>query len=181
MTPKFRTTNPIDYDISLLVGLETYKALYANWPSLYSYISDPLFPTNYFNSLVLGVVASSGLNFNEAGDKIKSILTSIVKNSQNSKELKNFEISEELKNFENSEEKNFQNDLVMIKPLINSSYPVKNLNYTPWENFLWISITIFLAVFILFYFYYIGGVNYIFGNDGIACYVCPSIFDKFDL
>jgi len=166
-TPTFRTVNPTDYDISLLVGLETYKALYANWPSLYSYISDPLVPTNYFNSLVLGVVASSGLNFDEAGVKIKNVLTDIVKN-QNSK------------NFENSEEIN-SNDLVMVNPLIDSSYPVKNLNYTPWENFLWISITIFLAAFILFYFYYIGGVNYIFGNDGIACYTCPSIFDKFDL
>lgn len=155
-TPYFTSFNKVDYEISLIVGLETYKALYTNWTSLYSYISDPLIPTNYYNNLVLGIISSSGLGYEEAGIRIKNILVDIVNNQ---------EISE--------------NDSILVKPLLNSSYSIKNLNHTPWENFIWISITIFLAFFILFYFYYIGGVNYIFGNDGVACYSCPSIFDKF--
>jgi hypothetical protein len=154
--PCFRSYNKIDYNISLVVGLETYKALYVNWPSLYSYISYPLVPTNYYNSLVLGVISSSGLNYDESGFKIKNVLTDYIKD---------IPISE--------------NDKALINPLLNSSYPIKNLNSTPWEIFIWISISIFLITFILFYFYYVGGVSYIFGNDGISCYNCPSIFDKF--
>ena len=158
MSPLLRSTNPTDYNISLLVGLETYKALYSNWPSLYSYISDPLVPTYYFNNLVLGVVSTSGLNFDEAGVVIKNTLSSLVSSDKSNEPT--------------------EKDLAVVNPLIDSSYAIKNMHNTSFENLLWISIAIFFAIFILFYFYYVGGVDYLFGQDGLACYNCPSIFDK---
>jgi hypothetical protein len=156
MPPAFRSKNVTDIEISNLVGLETYKALYQLWPSLYSYISDPLTPTQYFVSLVLGVVASSGLSFDVAGTTIRNILVDLVNGETITKENE-----------------------TLIAPLIGSSYSVKNLHSTFWENFIWISVTIFLSFWIIWYLYLVGFWSYIFnGIDGIYCYDCPSVFDK---
>lgn len=156
MTQPFRSRNPIDIKISNLVGLETYKALYQLWPTLYSYISDPLKPTQYFVSLVLGVVASSGLSFEVAGNTIRDTLVDLVNDKVISKENE-----------------------VLVSSLIESSYSVKNLNSTFWENFIWISVTVFLSFWIIWYLYLVGFWSYIFnGIDGIYCYECPSIYDK---
>lgn len=155
MPPAFRTLNNIDVQISHLIGLETYKALYALYPTLYSYISSPLVPTNYFVSLVFGVISNSGLSFEETGQIIYDTLSSLSKN-------------------ENVSDKN----LVLVSPLLNSSYKIKNLKYTNWENIVWITITIFLVFFIVWYLYVVGFWNKIFNTkDGIMCYDCPSIFD----
>lgn len=159
MPPAFRTLNKNDVKISELVGLETYKALYAIYPNLYSYISDPLVPTNYYLSLVSSVIANSGFSNQKAGDIIYETLTQIV-----------------------NEETPPSQNLILVTPLISSSYPIKNLKYTTWENIVWISITFLLSFWIIWYLYEVGFWSYIFnGIDGIACYNCPSIFDIFSL
>ena len=150
--------NPTDISISKLVGLETYKALYTLYPNLYSYISDPLTPTLYFTDLVQGVVASSGLSFEKAGEEIYTGLSGIIYNPTE------------------SEPSDIQ--LNLIEPLIKSSFPVENLNPTFWENALWIILATVLAFFIIFYLYTIGFFNFIFNEqDGIACLDCKSMFD----
>jgi hypothetical protein len=155
--PNFTTSNATDIEISYLVGLETYKGLYFYYPNLYSYISYDLYPSNYYRSLVAGVIATSGLSYELAGETIRNTLIQLCKN-------------------ETPSEANYS----LVLPLIQSSYKIVNLKQTPLENFLWISITIFLATFIIVYLYYVNFWNYLFNNvDGIACYECPSIFDRF--
>jgi len=159
LQPAFRTLDPTDIKISHLVGLETYKALYSQWPELYSYISNPLVPTNYFNNLVQGVVATSGLSYDVAGNVIKQTLADIAN------EVPESEIPP--KNFD------------MITPLLNSSYKVENLKSTFWENVIWISIVVFLSFFIIIYLHMIGFWKFIINDDnGINCYDCGSVFDK---
>jgi hypothetical protein len=156
MPPSFTSSNPDDISISNLVGLETYKALYTSWPALYTYISDPLEPTNYFVTLVLGVVATSGLEFELAGQKIRVTLLSIANNETVSNE-----------------------DYTLIQSLIGSSYTIKYLNSTTLENAIWISVTVFLSFFIIWYLYVVGFWSMLFNfNDGVVCYECVSIFDK---
>lgn len=155
MSPLYTKSNPVDIQISQLVGLETYKALYALWPQLYSYISDPLVPTNYYNTLVLGVVAASELSFDIAGQTIKTTLINLVKGEP---------VSEINKN--------------LVTPLLGSSYPITNLKSTTWENVLWISLVVFLSFWVIWYLYAIGFWELIFNlEDGIACYECKSIYD----
>jgi hypothetical protein len=155
MAPIYTTYNQIDVQISQLVGLETYKALYSLWPTLYSYISDPLVPTNYYNTLVMGVVAASELSFDKAGSQIKTTLTSLVK-----------------------EEPIGEADKSLVSPLIGSSYPMENLQSTTWENILWISLVVFLSFWVIWYLYAIGFWELIFNlEDGITCYDCKSIYD----
>ena len=155
MPPAFRTLNTNDVEISKLVGLETYKALYALYPNLYSYISSPLVPTNYFVTLVSGVIANSTLSYDQAGQIIYDTLVSLTQDSDVAPE-----------------------NLVLVTPLLNSSYTIKNLSYTNWETLLWISITIFLSFFIIWYLYVVGFWNKLFDPvNGITCYDCPSVFD----
>lgn len=156
MPPSFTSSNPNDILIANLTGLETYKALYKIWPELYSYISYPLEPTNYFLTLVNGIIATSGFSLQESGPLIKSTLLSIAKN--------------EVVTTENYS---------LVKPLINSSYTIKYLSDTPVENTIWISVTVFLAFFILWYLYVIGFWSLLFNSiDGVTCYDCSSIFDR---
>ena len=158
MAPSFRTLNKNDVKISELVGLETYKGLYAIYPNIYSYISDPLIPTNYYTTLVQGVIANSGMSKTDAGNVIYETLTKIV----------------------NDETPESQN-LILVSPLIDSSYTIKNLNYTTWENVIWISIVVLLSFWIIWYLFEIGFWSYLFNSiDGIACYNCRSIFDLID-
>jgi hypothetical protein len=86
MPPTFTSSNPDDILIANLVGLETYKALYKIWPSLYSYISYPLEPTNYFLTIVNGIVASSGFSLEGIGPVIRNTLLGIAKNNNVSTE-----------------------------------------------------------------------------------------------
>jgi hypothetical protein len=144
---------PVDIDIASITGLETYKGLYYFYPDLYSYISDPLQPTEYFKSLVSGVILNTGLSFNEAGTQIYENLSAIVKGI---------------------EPDNYR----MVEPLLDSSYSIKYLNRTFTENAILVTLVIFLSVWILWYLYKVGFFQYLFNSyDGIACYNCPSIFD----
>ena len=157
MPPAFRSNNILDIQISKLVGLETYKALYTRWKSLYSYISYPLDPTNYFVTLVDGVVGVSGFSDEIAGTTIKDILSDLAQDKIVTPE--NYEI---------------------VAPLIGSSYPIENLNNTPLQNFLWITLTVFLSLFLIWYLYKIGVWEPIFSNtDGFMCEDCPSVFERF--
>lgn len=144
---------PVDIDIASITGLETYKGLYYFYPNLYSYISDPLQPTEYFKSLVSGVVLNSGLSFNEAGIQIYENLSDITKGLE-------------------------PNNYRMVEPLLDSSYPIKYLNRTFTENAILITLVVFLSIWILWYLYKVGFFQYLFNSyDGIVCYNCPSIFD----
>lgn len=155
MPPAFTSNNQNDISIADLVGLETYKALYTMWPNLYGYISDPLTPTMYFSTLVSGVVATSGLTYANAGSIIHDTLLSLANNEQVSNE-----------------------NYTLVQPLLSSSYSIKYLNDTFWENAIWISVTVFLAFFIIWYLYVVGFWGMLFNlNNGIVCYECPSIFD----
>jgi len=157
------SSNPTDIEISQLVGMETYKALYFYYPNLYSYISYDLdYPiNNHSMNLVGGIISTSGFDFETSGFSIRNGLESLVK-------------SLDLSLTESKE-----SNQILVEPLIDSSYKIKNFKNTPWENFLWIVITIFLAGFIIIYLYYVNFWGYIFNNiDGIACYDCPSIFQK---
>lgn len=156
MPAAFIINNPEDIQISYLVGLETYKALYYQWPSLYSYISDPLTPTYFYATLVSGVVASSGLSLEEAGISIRNALKSHVDQVP-------------LTSQENA----------LISPLLGSSYKVTNLHSTPWANAIWIIATVFLSVFLIWYLYKVGFWQMLFNqDDGLSCYTCSSIFDR---
>jgi hypothetical protein len=147
--------NPIDVDISQITGLETYKGLYYFYPNLYSYINDPLQPTEYFKNYVAGVIENTGLSFDEAGIQIKENL--IAEANETSPPNRR-----------------------MIEPLIDSSYPVYHLNRTFTENAIFITLVVFLSFWIIWYLYNVGFFRYVFNSyDGIACYNCPSIFDKF--
>jgi hypothetical protein len=144
----------IDIAISQVTGLETYKALYYFYPNLYYYISDPLQPTEYFKNLVSQVITNTGLSFAEAGIEIQSNLESIAKGVE-------------------------PQNLRIVQDLIDSSYPVKNMNRTTSQNILLILIVLFLSFWIIWYLYKVKFFEYIFNmKDGIACYYCPSIFDK---
>ena len=159
MPPAFRTLNQDDVKISELVGLETYKALYTLWPDLYSYISDPLVPTNYFVSLVSSIVAGSGFSYEQGGTVIHDTLLSIVLNEPVSDENQK-----------------------LVDPLLGSSYTIKNLNYTFWENVVWISITVFLSFWIIWYLYAVGFWSSLFNNvNGMTCYDCKSMFDYIEM
>jgi len=150
----YTPNNTIDIDISKVVGLETYKGLYYYYPELYSYISDPLQPTEYFKNLVSQVVTNTGLTFEEAGIEIQNNLESIVKGY---------------------EPANYR----MVEPLIDSSYPVKYMNRTFTENAILVTLVIFLSFWVIWYLYKVHFFEYLFNiKDGIACYECPSIFDK---
>ncbi len=156
MPPSFTSSNPDDILIANLVGLETYKALYKIWPALYSYISYPLEPTNYFLTIVNGIVASSGFSLEGIGPVIRNTLLGIAKNNNVSVE-----------------------NYILVQPLINSSYTIKYLNDTPTENLIWILVTVFLAFFIIWYLYVVGLWSLLFNPiDGVTCYDCTSIFDK---
>ena len=144
----------IDVDIASITGLETYKGLYYFYPDLFSYISDPLQPTEYFKNLVAGVITNTGLSFNEAGIQINDNLIQLAK-------------GEDPTNYR------------MIEPLVDSSYPIKYLNRTFIENALLITIVVFLSFWILWYLYKVGFYSYLFNTyDGLICYDCPSIFDR---
>ena len=156
MPPAFTSSNPDDILIANLTGLETYKALYKIWPSLYTYISYPLEPTNYFLTLVNGIIATSGFSLETAGPLIRTTLLNIGNNVNVSAE-----------------------NYTLVQPLINSSYTIKYLNDSPIENAIWISVTVFLGFFILWYLYAIGFWSLLFNSvDGVTCYDCSSIFDK---
>ena len=155
MAPAFRTLTPTNVKISKIVGLETYKALYSMWPHLYTYISDPLVPTTYFVSLVETVISNSGLSFEQAGVLINQILTDMV----NEKEVST-------------------DNAILVEPLLDSSYPIKNLRYTFWENVIWISVVVILSFWIIWYLYRVGFWSYVF-NETI-CYDCMSVFDIFE-
>jgi len=143
-----------DISISQVTGLETYKALYYFYPKLYYYISDPLQPTQYFKNLVSQVITNTGLSFNEAGIEIRSNLESIA-------------LGQEPQNIR------------MVQDLLDSSYPVKNMNRTSSQNIILILLVVFLSFWIVWYLYKIQFFEYLFNmKDGIACYNCPSIFDK---
>ncbi len=145
---------PVDIDIASITGLETYKGLYYFYPDLYSYISDPLQPTEYFKSLVSGVILNTGLSFNEAGVQIYENLSALAKGLD-------------------------PTDYRMIEPLVDSSYSVKNLNRTFIENAILVTLVIFLSIWILWYLYKVGFFQYLFNSyDGLVCYDCPSIFDR---
>jgi hypothetical protein len=145
----------IDIDIAQIVGLETYKGLYYFYPNLYTYISDPLQPTQYFKNLVSSVILNSGYNFDESGLQIKNNLVAITK-------------GEEPENYR------------MVENLIESSYSVKHLNKTFIENAILVTLVVFLSFWIIWYLYKVKFFNYLFNtNDGLVCYNCPSIFDKF--
>lgn len=125
------------------------------WPHLYTYISDPLVPTTYFVSLVESVISNSGLSFEQAGELINQTLIDIA----NEKEVP-------------------MDNAILVQPLLNSSYPIKNLRYTFWENVIWISVVVILSFWIIWYLYAIGFWNYVFNEvNGITCYDCRSIFD----
>jgi hypothetical protein len=156
MPPAFTSSNPDDILIANLVGLETYKALYKIWPDLYTYISYPLEPTNYFLTLVNGIIATSGFSLDTSGTIIRTTLLNIAKNISVASQ-----------------------DYILVQPLINSSYTIKYLNDTPIENTIWICTTIFLAFFIIWYLYVVGLWGFIFNSmDGVTCYDCGSVFDK---
>jgi hypothetical protein len=157
MPPSFTSSNPNDILIANLVGLETYKAFYKIWPELYTYISYPLEPTNYFLTLVNGIIATAGFSLEETGTLIKTTLLDIAKNNTVTNE-----------------------NYILVQSLINSSYTIKYLNDTPLENTIWILVTIFLAFFIIWYLYVVGTWSFIFNSiDGVTCYDCTSVFDKF--
>jgi hypothetical protein len=144
----------IDIDISQVTGLETYKGLYYFYPNLYSYISDPLQPTEYFKKLVSQVIINTGLSFAEAGIEIQSNLESIAKGNE-------------------------PQNLRMVQDLIDSSYAVKNMNRTTMETIILVTLVVFISFWIIWYLYNVKFFEYIFNmQDGIACYNCPSIFDK---
>jgi hypothetical protein len=156
MPPLFTSSNPDDILISNITGLETYKALYKIWPSLYTYISHPLEPTNYFLTIVNGIIASSGFSLEGIGPVIRNTLLGIAKNSDVPVE-----------------------NYILVNPLIDSSYTIKYLNDTTTENLIWILMTVFLSFFIIWYFYVIGFWSLLFNSvDGVTCYDCSSIFDK---
>jgi len=157
MSPPFRTVNKNDVKISELVGLETYKALYTIYPNLYSYISDPLTPTNYFLTLVNGVITNSGMSKDAAGTLIYNTLSSLVNDAPNDIPLI---------------------DETLVQPLIGSSYTIKNLKSTFWENFILVVIVAFTSFFIIWYLYRVGFWGYVF-NESI-CYDCMSVFDIFE-
>lgn len=157
MPPAFTSSNPNDILIANLIGLETYKALYKIWPELYTYISNPLEPTNYFLTLVNGIIATSGFSLEDAGPLIRTTLLNIANNIAVSNE-----------------------NYLLVQPLIGSSYTIKYLNDTSIENAIWICITVFLAFFIIWYLYVVGLWGFIFNSiDGVTCYDCTSVFDKF--
>lgn len=148
-----RSFNEVDIAISKLTGLETYKALYYYWPELYSYISDPLVPTKYYVNLMANTVNNSGYSFSIAGEIIRQNLVSLTKDEEPS----NYEI---------------------IQPLLDSSYKVNNLNPTNSETFFLVFIVVLLGFWVIWYLYKIGFWNHLFGDEGVACYECPSIFDR---
>ena len=81
-----RSFNEVDIEISKLIGLETYKALYYYWPDLYSYISDPLVPTKYYVNLMANTVNNSGYNFTQTSSSLQpKIVDSGVLLTKNSK------------------------------------------------------------------------------------------------
>jgi hypothetical protein len=150
----YTPNNTIDIDISKVVGLETYKGLYYYYPDLYSYINDPLQPTEYFKNLVSQVVLNTGLSFEEAGVEIQNNLERIVK-------------GEEPDNYR------------MVEPLLDSSYPVKYMNRTFTENAILVTLVIFLSFWVIWYLYKVNFFDYLFNvKDGITCHECPSIFDR---
>lgn len=148
-----RSFNKIDIEISKLVGLETYKALYYYYPDLYSYISDPLVPTKYYVNLLANTVNNSGYNFEEAGVNIRKNLVMIVENET-------------------------PENLEIVQPLLDSSYKINNLKATDSETFFVVFIVVLLGFWTIWYCYKIGFWNHLFGNEGISCYECPSIFDR---
>lgn len=149
----FRSFNQIDIKISKLTGLETYKALYYYWPELYSYISDPLVPTKYYVNLMANTVISTGYSFDKAGIEIRNNLVMLA----------NDEIP---------------NDYEIIEPLLNSSYKVENLHSTTAETLILVFLVVFLSFWIIWYLHQVGFWNHLFGDEGIACYECSSIFDR---
>ena len=158
MSVIIRSPDSKDVEISQIVGLETYKALYSLWPNLYTYISDPMNPKQYYLSLVLGVVASSGLSFDDAGLQIRNTLILLID-----------------KTIDDLEEP----DRSLVIKLVDSSYKIIYLKNTFWENVIWISVTVLLGFWIIWYLYAVGFWNYIFNPyDGLACYDCDSIFEK---
>jgi hypothetical protein len=163
-----------DIEISNLVGLETYKALYFYYPNLYKDLVYDMTTSNYFRDLVGGVIASSSLNFEDAGVAIRSGLESLTPGTK-SLDSRVSETFPGVKSLDSSE-----SNEILVEPLIDSSYKIENLNnLSPWENFLWIALTVFLATFIIVYLYYVDFWSYIFNNiDGITCYDCPSVFES---
>jgi hypothetical protein len=146
--------NPIDKRISELTGLETYKGLYYYYPNLYSYITDPLQPTEYFKNLVAGVIFNTGLGFDEAGVQIYQNLEQLAKEET-------------------------PDNYRMIQDLLDTSYAVKYTNRTFIENAILVTLVIFLSFWIFWYLYKVEFFQYLFNNyDGIVCYTCPSVFDK---
>ena len=146
--------NPTDKRISELTGLETYKGLYYYYPNLYSYITDPLQPTEYFKNLVSGVILNTGLSFDEAGVQIY----------QNLESLANEETPDNYR---------------MIQDLLDTSYAVNYTNRTFIENAILVTLVIFLSFWIFWYLYKVDFFSYLFNTyDGIVCYSCPSVWDK---
>lgn len=143
-----------DKKISQITGLETYKGLYYYYPNLYTYISDPLQPTEYFKSLVAETIIQTSLPFDEAGIAIRNNLLQLADEEEPSNPS-------------------------MVKDLVNSSYPVQHLNRTFVENAIMVTVVIFLSFWVFWYLYKVEFFSYIFNTyDGIVCHNCPSIFDK---
>jgi hypothetical protein len=149
----FRSFSQTDIEISKLTGLETYKGLYYYWPELYSYISDPLVPTKYYVNLVANTVIATGYGFEKAGKEIRKNLEMLAKDE-------------------------VPIDYEIIEPLLSSSYKVDNLNSTTTETLILVFFVVFLSFWVIWYLYQVGFWNHLFGNEGIACYECSSIFDR---
>ncbi len=150
----YTANDKLDVDISQVTGLETYKGLYYFYPNLYTYISDPLQPTEYYKDLVSQVIVNTGFTFDEAGIQIRNNLEAIA---------------------EGKEPNNYR----MVEPLINSSYSVKYMNNTFTENAILVTVVIILSFWVIWYLYKVQFFDYLFNiKDGITCYNCPSIFDK---
>ena len=178
----FVSKQTLDIQISKLVGLETYKALYTLYPNLYSYISDPLTPTLYFTDLVQGVIASSDLSFSKAGEEIYSNLSDIVKQTS----FVGDKVAKTPSSYSLAPKGAGSTSLIsktaklsgIADPLINSSYPVENLNESFGETVIWVTVVVFLSFFILFYLYVIGAFNFLINEkDGLGCTNCKSMFD----
>ena len=150
----YTANDKLDIDVSQVIGLETYKGLYYFYPNLYTYINDPLQPTEYYKDLVSQVIVNTGFTFEEAGIQIRNNLESIASGTE-------------------------PNNYKMVEPLINSSYSVKYMNRTFIENAILVTVVIILSFWIIWYLYKVQFFDYLFNiKDGLTCYNCPSIFYK---
>lgn len=72
-------TDVTDKQIAELVGLSTYKALYARWPKLYTAITYPMTPMLAYVQLVEALLPSDSNNVDQIGVVIRKDLIRMVK------------------------------------------------------------------------------------------------------